>query len=108
MGSKRLVGHAVVYPNKPGYKGLDMFLVCVTVDGVLQTGVHATNGHSLDTAAIFLNRDHAVEALERNPTCGCEAHLPGEVREVYEETRMVLGPSRTFPDEIKRLLKAGI
>jgi hypothetical protein len=105
---KRLLGHAVVYPSKPGYMGLDLFLVCVKVDGVIQTGTHATNGLSLDTAAIFLNRDHAVEALDRNPSSGSEGNLPGEVCDVYEETRMILGPSRTVPDEIKRLLKAGI
>ena len=99
---RHLVGYAVVYRNKPAFTGLDCYLVPV-VDGTgCLTGRHKTNGFSLDTAAIWLNKDHAVEALARHPHAD-SSHEDGRVEEVYEERRLVLGPTANLIDVVKEI-----
>lgn len=64
--------------------GLDCFLL-VTGAGEAKVDVY-----SLETATVFSSHESAREWLKRYPKA-YETHLPGEVREVWTETRLVLG-----------------
>lgn len=100
MSNKRLlVGYAVVYRNKPAFTGLDCYLTATVADGTVLGG-HAANGFSLDTAAIWLNKDHAAEHLAKYPHAD-SGHEAGRVEEVYEERRLVLGYAGAAADQIR-------
>jgi hypothetical protein len=103
-------GYVVCYRHDPRYPGLDRFLL---VDGAASA---KTNCFSLQTATIFYVESEAAKWLARFPTVGDPhmpdelrkaadaGHTPGVVREVWRETRLVLGGEST--EDLNTLLRA--
>lgn len=82
--TRKRVGFVVMYPDKPGYLAMPMYLV-------LTDGRLVPCGFSLSTAQTFADRELAEQAVLAFPDAGCAAHEPGQVVELFEETRLVLG-----------------
>jgi len=89
---KKYIGYAVLYRNAPRHKGIDIFLRVMNE----REGLAEQRTANLWEATTF-SEEEAARWLERYPRAS-DAHLPGEIVPVFEETTRTLTP----PDGPKR------